>query len=108
MQSIDAQRVRDSAFTWGLWKVLDYLLDRCRKTYGAAAAQAIDPAEFAAACRQLADTASPVMRALARLWAERDAAGNPGAVLAACCAGLSAAEALVVAVVTSYAACSSA
>ena len=106
MQQIDATQVRDSAFSWALWKVLDFLTARFLKPYTdslaanpatAATAAANPTAELVAACQQLNDPASPVLKALTAIWAQRGADEAAGfAALSEQLAQLAPAEGLVV------------
>jgi hypothetical protein len=90
MQPYWQQPLRDSTLNWAEWKVLDLLLQRyfpAAEQLGQAAPatadgfearlrellDGVDPAALGAACRELSDTESPVMRALIAVWAQRGA-----------------------------------
>jgi hypothetical protein len=106
MQQIDAMQVRDSVFSWALWKVLDFLTGRYLKPYvgalagdkdNAGVATAVAPEALVAASQQLADPASPVLTALTAIWAQRGTDDEAGlAALTGQLAHLAPAEGLVV------------
>jgi hypothetical protein len=106
MQDFNAEYMRNSALSWALWKALDFLTERYLRPYtnslaanpAAAATPAANPsAEMVAACQQLADPASPVLKALTAIWAQRGNDEEAGfATLGEQLAQLAPAEGLVV------------
>jgi hypothetical protein len=106
MQHYDAEHVRDSATGWALWKALDFLTDHYLKPYADAlaggqsdssVATAVAPEALVAASQQLANSASPVLKALTAIWAQRGKDDEAGfAALSEQLALLAPAEGLVV------------
>jgi len=109
MDALDLHYLQYSAAGWALWKVLDQLMLRyfpgwwpeSHDGHGAAAVRRARLAEitasesFAAACRELSDTSSPLVRALAEVWAAGRAAGGDEQAVEQALADLSAEQALV-------------
>jgi hypothetical protein len=118
MDALDLHYLQYSAAGWALWKALDHLMLRyfpgwwpeSHNGHGAAAARQARLAEitaseeFAAACRELADTSSPLMRALAEVWAASSDGGGDAQAIERALADLSAEQALVVLAVLARAA----
>jgi hypothetical protein len=103
-----AEEVGQSAFGWALWKVLDGLTARVLTPTpegGLTPAGQVDPAALLAAVRELSDTSSPVVLALARVLGTEHASEQArGLELDAAIAGLTRAQGLVVSAVALYAA----
>lgn len=87
MQHYDAEHVRDSALSWALWKALDFLTERYLTPYASSLAAGgakpsagaiVEPEALVAASQQLSDPASPVLKALTAIWAQRGSADESG------------------------------
>jgi hypothetical protein len=85
MDALDLGYLRNSAAGWALWKALDHLMLRYFPTWwpeshpghGEVAREQrlrelTGSASFAAACRELKDESSPLVHALAMVWAVRE------------------------------------